>query len=135
MPCRGSDISLPAWPPCQLLCRRSQSLFATGELGSVMGSIHRVEGYLVYVNIIIHSHSEICLWGEADSLFFCCGGNVDGEAVNCETMADEDVISQSVYLSGLVIAYNPSGCLNKGSLLFSFLRDWMHYLKRHYLLW
>lgn len=54
------------------------------------------------------------LWCEAD--VFCCGGNIDGEAVTCESVVDEDVISQSVYLSGLVIAYNPSGCLDKGSL-------------------
>lgn len=72
------------------------------------------------VNIIIYSHSELCFWGEADVFFFCRGGSVDGEAVNCETVVDEDVISESVYLSGLVIAYNPSGCLNKGSLLFNF---------------
>lgn len=39
MPRRGWDISLPAWPPCQLSCRRTPSLLATGELGSVMCSI------------------------------------------------------------------------------------------------
>ena len=70
------------------------------------------------------------LWGEADAFFFCRGGNIDGEAVNCETVVDEDVISQSVYLSGLVIAYNPSGCLNKGSLLFNFWADCRHYLEK-----
>lgn len=51
------------------------------------------------------------------------GGNIDGGAVYCETVADEDVISQSVYLFGLVIAYNPPSCLNKGSLLFNFWVD------------
>lgn len=54
------------------------------------------------------------------SFFFCRRGRIDGEAVYCETVVDEDVIRESVYLPGLVIAYNPSGYLNKGSLLFNF---------------
>ena len=44
MPRRGWDMSLPAWPPCQLSCRRTPSLLATGELGSVMCSICWVKG-------------------------------------------------------------------------------------------
>lgn len=36
MPHCGRDISLPAWPPCQLSCSRAQSPFTTGEMGSIM---------------------------------------------------------------------------------------------------
>lgn len=35
------ETSLPAWPPCQLSCRHTQSLLATEELRSVMCSICR----------------------------------------------------------------------------------------------
>lgn len=48
-------------------------------------------------------------WGDTDVFFFCLGGNTDVEAVYCETMVDKDVISESVYLCGLVISYNPLG--------------------------
>lgn len=74
------------------------------------------------------------LWNVVDAFFFCRGGDNDRKDVNCETVVDEHVIRESVYLSGLVIAYNPSGCLNKESLLFNFCADFAHYLKGHYLL-
>ena len=64
------------------------------------------------------------LWVEADVFFFRLGGKTDGEAVYCETVVDKDVISERVYLCGLVISYNASGCLNTGSLLFSFWVDY-----------
>ena len=54
------------------------------------------------------------------TVVFPKAGNIDGEAVSCETVVVDDVISSSVYLTGLVIAYIPSGCSNVGSLLFNF---------------
>lgn len=47
-------------------------------------------------------------------------------------MMDGDVISECVYLSALVIAYNPAGCFNKGIMLFNFWADCTNKLKRQF---
>lgn len=68
----------------------------------------------MYVDIIICSHSEICVGLKPFSTA------TKEKLMERLSVVDRDVISECVCLSGLVIAYNPSGCLNKGSLLFNF---------------
>lgn len=70
----------------------------------------------MYVNIIISSHSEICVGLKLKAFSTA----TKEKLMEKLSVVDGDVISECVYLSGLVIAYNPSGCLNKGSLLFNF---------------
>lgn len=69
------------------------------------------------MNIIILSHSELYAGLRPKPLLAAMEGKK--KMIKEPSVMNEDVISECVCLSSLVIAYNPVGPLNRGNVLFS----------------
>lgn len=71
---------------------------------------------------MIYGHNQAYFLVRFMPFFFIHTENIDGECVCRETAVDENVISASVYLTGLVIAYNPLGFSRQRKLIIQLLR-------------
>lgn len=86
------------------------------------------KGYLLHVNIIILSHSELYAGPRTEPLLAAMEG--ENKMIKEPSVMNEDVISECVCLSSLVIAYNPAGPLNRGSVLFNCWDDYADDFKK-----